>query len=416
MSVTDLDPGKPWWWRTRWIFKVLKPVRASLCLENKENIYIITRAEAGMKALRFLERRLSLPRPLLFKLLRTGKIRINRSRVKPEHILAVGDEVKIPRSLYAQGGNGTDQPAFSSMQAAVPERERKNGSCAAGQAPSLGPGLDVVYMDEYLLVLNKAPGLPAHPGSKHTDSVSARLDKAFEGSYFIPAPAHRLDKQSSGLILAGRVYQAQRHLHRLFSACKAELDRRYLVWVSGVWDLPDKTLFRDCLGQKKGADNLERMYVLENTEDGVEAVAEYRTLKILSAVVTRQAGACSPQELTRPARIYRANPCRAMLAGGLCPPLSKHLKRKGHKAGQKAFPAGRADLNNATLLEVRLLTGRKHQIRVQCASRGYPVIGDARYAGPSYAPMLLHACKITLPGVNPVYTGSAEAPFCSGHF
>jgi 23S rRNA pseudouridine955/2504/2580 synthase len=348
-----------------------------LCPENKEHSYIITKAEAGMKALRFLERRLSLPRPLLFKLLRTGKIRVNRAKVEPAHILAVGDAVQMPPPAYVQSGNasGTHPSALSSAQTADRERERKSGRNGADPAPSLGPGLEVVHLDEYLLVVNKAPGLPVQPGSKHVDSVSARLDKVFRGSAFIPAPAHRLDKQSSGLVLAGRVYLAQRHLHRLFSARKTELDRRYLVWVSGVWDLPVKTLFRDCLGQKKGADNLERMYVCADKEGGVEAVAEYRTLKILRSVAPRQG-----------------------------------------KTGQKILPAGRAELKCATLLEVRLLTGRKHQIRVQCASRGYPVIGDTRYAGPPYASMLLHACKITLPGVNPVYAGTAEEPFCSGHF
>jgi 23S rRNA pseudouridine955/2504/2580 synthase len=354
----DSEPGKPWWWHIRWIFKVFRPVRASLCLENNGNICIITKAEAGMKALRFLERRLSLPRPLLFRLLRTGKIRINRSRVKPEHILAPGDEVKVPLPLHVQGKKGADPAVFS-----------------PGRAPSLGPGLDIVYMDESLLVLNKAPGLPVQPGSGHMDSVSSRLGKAFAGSPFIPAPAHRLDKQSSGLILAGRVYLAQRHLHRLFSARKAELDRRYLVWVSGVWDLPGKTRFKDGLVQKKGADNLERMYVLESAENGLEAITEYKTLKILRAVGSRE-----------------------------------------DKTGPGIFPPGRAALRSATLLEARLFTGRKHQIRVQCASRGYPVIGDARYAGPQHTPMLLHACKIALPGVNPLDAGSTEKPFCSGHF
>jgi hypothetical protein len=62
---------------------------------------------------------------------------------------------------------------------------------------------------------------------------------------------------------------------------------------------------------------------------------------------------------------------------------------------------GKAGQKGATLLEVRLLTGRKHQIRVQCSSRGHPVIGDARYAGPPYARLLLHASKITLPAARP---------------
>lgn len=53
----------------------------------------------------------------------------------------------------------------------------------------------------------------------------------------------------------------------------------------------------------------------------------------------------------------------------------------------------------ASLLEVRLITGRKHQIRVQLASRGHPVVGDRKYGGPSCPQgLLLHAWRITLPG------------------
>jgi 23S rRNA pseudouridine955/2504/2580 synthase len=208
-------------------------------------------------------------------------------------------------------------------------------------------------MDDDLLVLNKAPGLPAQPGSKHEDCVSARLKNFFSGESFIPAPAHRLDKQSSGLILAGRSYLMQRRLHKLLSSRKAELNRIYLVWVAGIWNLPDTALLRDYLRQKRSADGLERMHVEGEPEEGTaEAVAEYRTLKILSG----------------------------------CLDFSR---------------VGKTEQKGATLLGVRLLTGRKHQIRVQCASRGYPVIGDARYAGPPYAHLLLHACKIMLPAVKP---------------
>ncbi|MDL2307853.1 hypothetical protein LJC48_07550, partial [Desulfovibrio sp. OttesenSCG-928-C06] len=56
----------------------------------------ITEAEAGVKLLRFLERRLGLPRPSLFRLLRTGQVRVNKGRCKPDRVLLAGDEVRLP--------------------------------------------------------------------------------------------------------------------------------------------------------------------------------------------------------------------------------------------------------------------------------------------------------------------------------
>jgi 23S rRNA pseudouridine955/2504/2580 synthase len=319
---------------------------ASLCRANSSdqgNAYIITVAEAGMKVLRFLERKLDLPRPVLFRLLRTGQIRVNRGRIKPGLILCAGDAVKMPWSLSAGALMMEQKQAQANMN--------MNMTSDVPQVLSLGQGLDIVHMDDFFLVLNKASGLPVQPGSKHTDSVSARLKNSFSGGMFTPAPAHRLDKQSSGLILAGRTHMAQRCLHSLFLEHKAEINRIYLVWVSGLWNLPEKTLFRDYLAQKRGTDGLERMYAERRdaapgtSENALEALAEYVALKVLP-------------ELT--------------ISG-----------KKG-----------------ATLMAARLLTGRKHQIRVQCASRGHPVAGDVRYAGAPYPQMLLHACKITIPEVN----------------
>lgn len=308
--------------------------------QGDKSIACISRAEAGIKVLRYLERKFVLPRPLLFRLLRTGKIKVNQSKTHPAVILCEGDEVKVPLQFAAQSNNYV------------------GSLCEYKQDISLGSDLDIVYMDDFFLVLNKASGLPVQPGSKHKDCVSSRLKNTFAGSSFIPAPAHRIDQHSSGLILAGRAYQAQRYLHTLFAEHKAELNRIYMVWVSGAWALPERTLFKDYLCLKRGDDGLERMYLSPSNNDGNnEATAEFRTLQILPDVIKKQRLASnvlvdSPQE---------------------------------------------KDKSSATLLAVRLLTGRKHQIRVQCASRGHPVIGDPRYGGVPYARLLLHACKITIP-------------------
>lgn len=291
---------------------------------DKHNIRIIGEAEAGVKLLRFLERGLGLPRPLLFRLLRTGQVRLNKGRTKPETVLLAGDEVRLPPGLVMPGPADAAGPPSPEVQ---PE------------APDLGPGLEVVQVGKHWLALNKPAALPVQPGSAHEDSLSARLRLAFAGAPFLPAPAHRLDKQSTGLVLAGRTPLGQRWLSALFAGDKRELGRVYLVWVAGKWADEGAVTLRDHLAQKRGPDGLERIYIIPEAEGGKEALAVYRPLQYLAQ------SPCGP----------------------------------------------------ASLLEARLLTGRKHQIRVQCASRGHPVIGDRRYNGPLFRQMLLHAAKIELP-------------------
>ncbi|MDR2893796.1 MAG: RluA family pseudouridine synthase [Deltaproteobacteria bacterium] len=338
------------------------------------NKHIINEAEAGVRVLRFLERRLSLPRPLLYRWLRSGQVRVNKGRVKADYLLCVGDELRLP-------------PQAAAVPPSLP--------AASGNAPvpqDLGPGLRLVQADKHVLLLCKDSGLPVQPGSGHTDSVSQRL-KLFAGPLeagapafteagenslragtgaFAPIPAHRLDKQSSGLIVAGRTHIALRRLQELFSQKSGTADhasmiadssnenkalpqgdlspvmpamlpieRRYLVWVAGDFRLAAGIVLEDYIGPETGSDGRERMAVAEAGQEGVkQARGVYRILRFMPA------SPCGP----------------------------------------------------ASLLEVELLTGRKHQIRVQCASRGHPVIGDRRYNGPFFERLLLHAYKLTLPG------------------
>lgn len=292
-----------------------------MCAEDKHNIQVIGEAEAGIKLLRFLERGLGLPRPLLFRLLRSGQVRVNKGRARPETVLLAGDEVRLPPGLAQSGRSVQESPVD------LPEE---------GQ----GSGLEIVQAGKHWLALNKPAGLPVQPGSAHEDSVSARLGRAFAGAPFIPAPAHRLDKQSTGLLLAGRTPLGQRWLSSLFAGNKRGLGRIYLVWVAGKWAGEGAATLRDHLLQKRGPDGLERIYAVpEGYGNAKEALAIYRSLKFLAH------SPCGP----------------------------------------------------ASLLEVQLLSGRKHQIRVQCAERGHPVIGDRRYNGPIFRQMLLHAAKMELP-------------------
>jgi 23S rRNA pseudouridine955/2504/2580 synthase len=192
----------------------------------------------------------------------------------------------------------------------------------------------VAYQDGELLVLAKPAGLPTQPGSGWTDSVATRLKGL--GGDFAPTPVHRLDKDTSGLLLAARTYGCLRRLQDLLRDRLA--GKVYLAWVEGRLTPGVVLELRDRLA-KAGPAGRER--VQAGMEEGKEALAEALPL--------------------------------AVRAGG---------------GGE------------ATLVAVRLLTGRTHQIRVQLASRGHAVVGDRKYGGPGRGRaggLLLHAWRLDLP-------------------
>ncbi|MGX7948879.1 RluA family pseudouridine synthase [Oleidesulfovibrio alaskensis] len=283
----------------------------------------VTRAEAGQKLLQFLQRRLGsgVPQQFLMRIIRKGEVRVNKGRAKPYDRVSEGDVVRIP-----------------------PVRPAAEPSCDAAcavPAVSASPLPQIIASGDGLLVINKPAGLPVQPGTGHTDCVTARLAAHFAGADFMPAPAHRLDKNTSGLLLAGTTYTALRTLQDLFRNGHS-LIKDYCAWVCGIWPEQEALTLTDVL-VKEGTPGKEKIHALP-------------------------AGSGQPHT---------------------APP-------KGREALCQVVPLLRLD--NATLLGIRLATGRTHQIRVQLASRNHPVIGDVKYGAPACrAGMLLHAFRLVLP-------------------
>lgn len=304
-------------------------------------------ADAGAQLARFLERRLSLPRGLVRKWLRTGQVRVNGKRSQPERPLLAGDVVRLPP--WAEGGG----------EALCP--------CTV-EPDALGPDVGLVYQDEGLLVLNKPYGLPVHGGTRHRDSLSARLKAACGAGFYPPAPAHRLDLHASGLILAGKTHAAQTALHALFREAKDELGREYLCWTRGdaAEIFPVPSLCVDWLTEELDAEGRERMSVVAA---GPDLAAGSYGLRPESADWPDDAEKAPPKTVWEARAFYHCLDVRA------------HPK-----------------FGPASLIRARLLTGRKHQIRVQLAARGLPLLGDRRYGGPGRVSMMLHASRVSLPG------------------
>ena len=279
------------------------------------------------------------------KWIRTGQVRVNKKRAKPFDRLAAGDSIRIPP--YRAVGDGSTPELFGKAASAegspgaVSDVSLQHG--AGDRIAYEATGLTVIDMTDDILVLHKPAGIPVQPGTGHTDSIAARLAVAAARADFRPAPAHRLDKHTSGLLLVGRTYAGLRWLQKGFAEGHA-IRKEYLTWVTGSWKAQKETLLSDMLVKKK-QDGTEKMYVVPalSESDGAPACCEQAKQAVCSVT-----------------------------------PL---LVRE-----------------EASLLKVVLQTGRTHQIRVQLASRGYPLIGDLKYGGGRCSQgLLLHAWRVTLP-------------------
>lgn len=310
---------------------------------------LVSRAEAGQKLLNFLMRRVGAGCGELHKWIRSGQVRVNGGRARAFARVDEGDEVRVPPfavvreveppGLPDTGGSGDVSPVTG------PRGRRPDRDAALPDPPVLPalPALPALYEDDELLVLNKPAGLPSQKGSGHSDSVASRLNKAYARAHFVPALVHRLDKDTSGLLLAGKTYAAVRRLTDALASRHGEAPiKEYLAWVWGQWPYSAARELRDRLDRD------------QNTRR-VQAGGQGREALCLAApLAIRETRGCGP----------------------------------------------------VSLLLVRLITGRTHQIRVQLAARAFPVVGDplygdmerdARNLGNLSVGLRLHACRIFLP-------------------
>jgi 23S rRNA pseudouridine955/2504/2580 synthase len=229
----------------------------------------------------FLLRRLKgVPKSHVYRVLRSGEVRVNSGRVGPEYRLQPGDRVRLP-----------------------PVR------VAARQASARPAEFPVVYEDAALLVVDKPCGVAVHGGSGVSFGVIESL-RASRPQAKLLELAHRLDRDTSGLLIVAKKRSALVELHRMLR--EGEVEKIYVAIVKGA---PQRSAFE--------IDEPLHKHVSASGERRVSVAAGGR------AAVTR----------------------------------IKLLKSNGQ----------------FSLLEVRLLTGRTHQIRVHLAHAGHPVVGDDKY-------------------------------------
>ncbi|NDV18613.1 RluA family pseudouridine synthase [Pseudodesulfovibrio sp. JC047] len=196
----------------------------------KAQFITVSDAESGQKLLQYLERRLTgdVPKSAIQKWIRKGQVRVDKGRKKPFDRITAGQIVRIPP--YTPG--------------------------AISATVTTGT-LKIVHEDESIMAIAKPAGLAAHGGDKITDSVTARLRSSHADAAFMPTLAHRLDRDTSGLLLAAKTYEALRTLNDCFAAGK--VGKLYLAWVQGIWAEKGTVLLEDRLG-KNGAPGQEKVH------------------------------------------------------------------------------------------------------------------------------------------------------------
>jgi 23S rRNA pseudouridine955/2504/2580 synthase len=225
------------------------------------------------------------PKTHIYKLLRRGEVRVNKKRVKPPFKLSGGDVLRLPPLRVSES-----TPVDNIGQGTL-ERLRHA----------------IIYEDRELLAINKPAGMAVHGGSGVSFGVIEALRQLYPQESL--ELAHRLDRDTSGVMLVSKRRSMLRHLHTILREGKAE--KHYLALVAGIMSKPIRC---EAPLRKNTLQSGERIAVV--AADGKPSVSHFQPKQVFA---------------------------------------------------------------DATLVEVKLETGRTHQIRVHSQYLHHPVLGDAKY-------------------------------------
>ena len=285
---------------------------------------IINELNQGQRADKFVRKYLNeAPLSFIYKLFRIKDVKINGKRIDASYILKSGDVMRI----YVTDAQLEE---FNKPKAILP----------------VDTSLDIIFEDDNILIVNKPSSLLVHGDQNEKRRTLSNMVLNYlcaKGEYnpasslgFTPAPCHRLDRNTSGLVVFAKNLESLQYVEELFKD-KALLKKEYLTLVSG-----------------------------RVTENGKVDAPLFKN------------------EETKTVRV--------------CPES---------KGGKKALTLYQVNtvFKDCTLLNVQIITGRTHQIRVHLSYIKHPVLGDAKYGDFNmnrrfekkfnYKNQFLHAHKIT---------------------
>jgi 23S rRNA pseudouridine955/2504/2580 synthase len=286
---------------------------------NTVKMVEISTDQAGQRLDNYLMTLLKgVPKSHIYRLLRSGQVRVNKGRKKPAYRLLPGDQVRIPPVRMA-----------ARAEAIVPDAVIELLKKAR------------LFENDNILVLNKPPGIAVHGGSELDFGLIEAMRKIYPGHFL--ELVHRLDRETSGCLVLAKNRETLNTLHQ---ALRKEgndehapaVEKTYLALLAGQWQQGDQTVELPLRKVRRGGE-----HIVEISADGQRAVSHFK--------------------------------------------LVQHYR-------------------DASLMQVRIDTGRTHQIRVHAAATGHPVAGDSKYGDAAFnremrkrglKRLFLHASHIVLP-------------------
>jgi 23S rRNA pseudouridine955/2504/2580 synthase len=177
----------------------------------------VTEDEAGQRLDNYVQKHLGgVPRTRVYRVIRKGEVRVNGKRAGPETRVNLADKIRLPPVRV--------------LPAADPGKPPKDLITRIREA--------IVHEDERLLVIDKPSGIAVHGGSGVSFGVIEALRAGRPEEYF--ELAHRLDRDTSGILVVARKGAALRTLHELLR--EDGFEKRYLTLLRGPWDLGEKRI------------------------------------------------------------------------------------------------------------------------------------------------------------------------------
>ena len=190
--------------------------------------------EAGQRIDNYLIARLKgVPKSHVYRILRSGEVRVNSKRVAASDRVAGGDRIRIPPLRVAERDETVPAPHFK---------------------------LPVLFEDEWLVALDKPAGLAVHGGSGVAHGVIESLRSMRPQARFLEL-VHRLDRDTSGVLLVAKKRSALTAMHELMRG--HDVDKRYLVGVRGRFRNATQRV-RAALAKRAGPSGEKHVYVSES--------------------------------------------------------------------------------------------------------------------------------------------------------
>ncbi len=198
------------------VTSILHSVRIARMNEIRTQVQFIEIDEdmAGQRIDNFLRNQLkSIPKSMVYRILRKGEVRVNKKRIKAEYKLASGDVVRIPPVTIEVKADETTAPSTKLNKVAELEH------C-------------ILHEDEHVLILNKPSGTAVHGGSGLKFGAIEALRALRPEARFLEL-VHRIDRDTSGILLVAKKRSALRHLQAQFR--EKTVQKYYFALVMGEW-------------------------------------------------------------------------------------------------------------------------------------------------------------------------------------